>query len=146
MTISDLLEGRRITREIIYIRNLGNTVGFLFHKFLFYSPPPTWCGASDWPGLCLFCCSQPSCVVRQQSLFWAFFFINFPNLTPPPQQTLCIPALEEAIENLKTHNVGGAMMASLWFKKKRLNYSIIPRKLPIFCRLFSDLSEALGTI
>ena len=33
------------------------------------------CGASDeWPGLCLFCCFQPSCVSSD-----CFFFISFPN-------------------------------------------------------------------
>ena len=34
-----------------------------------------WCCWSDWPGLCLFSCYQPSCVVSQQSWFWAFFII-----------------------------------------------------------------------
>ena len=29
---------------------------------------------NDWPGLCLFCCYQPSCVVNRQGWFWAFLF------------------------------------------------------------------------
>ena len=37
------------------------------------------CCRSDWPGLCLFCCYQPLCVVSQQRWFGLFFcFINFP--------------------------------------------------------------------
>ena len=43
------------------------------------------CCRSDWPGRCLFCCYQPLCVVRQQSLFSAIYcFINCPILPPPP--------------------------------------------------------------
>ena len=42
------------------------------------------CYRSDWPGL--FCCSQPSCVVNQQSWFWALFFVHyFPFLSPTSQ-------------------------------------------------------------
>ena len=37
--------------------------------------------------LVFFCCYQPSCVVRQQSFFWAFLFHIFSSLTPPPPQT-----------------------------------------------------------
>ena len=45
------------------------------------------CCRSDWPGLCLFCCYQPLCVISQQSWFWAFFlFHQFSNFTPPPQE------------------------------------------------------------
>ena len=40
------------------------------------------CCRSDWPGLCLFCCYQPLCVVSQQSWFGFFYFINFPILLP----------------------------------------------------------------
>ena len=40
---------------------------------------------------------------------------------------------------------GGMIRASLRFDK-RLNFSIYPRKLSIFCRSFSDRSEALGMI
>ena len=37
-----------------------------------FTPPPHWsdgmrCCRSDWPGLCLFCCYQPLCVISQQS-------------------------------------------------------------------------------
>ena len=42
------------------------------------------CCRSDWPGLCLFCCYQPSCVVSQQSWFWAFLFHKYSNFTPLP--------------------------------------------------------------
>ena len=42
------------------------------------------CCRSDWPGLCLFCCYQPLCVIIQQSWFGFFFcFINFLILLPP---------------------------------------------------------------
>ena len=44
---------------------------FLFHKFQF-----------NWPGLCLFCCYQPLCVVSQHSWF-GFLFHKYSNLTPP---------------------------------------------------------------
>ena len=38
------------------------------------------------PGLCLFCCYQPSCVVSQQSWFWVFLLFHKFRilLTPPP--------------------------------------------------------------
>ena len=39
--------------------------------------------ADDWPGLCLFCCYQPLCVVSQHS---SFCFIKFPSFTPPPPE------------------------------------------------------------
>ena len=38
------------------------------------------CCRSDWPGLCLFSCYQPLCVVSQQCWFGLFCFINFPIL------------------------------------------------------------------
>mgnify|MGYP003571763443 CR=1 FL=1 len=52
------------------------------------------CCRSDWPGLCLFCCYQPSCVVSQQILGYFGFslslslspltpFIFHPCLIPP---------------------------------------------------------------
>ena len=41
------------------------------------------CCRNDWPGLFLFCCYQPSCVVSQQSWFWTCF-VSFANFTPPP--------------------------------------------------------------
>ena len=70
----------------------------VFNNFSFYPaknslwppPPPDRmrCFKSDWPGLCLFCCYQPSCVVSHQSWFWAF--INFFRFTPPPANpTVC---------------------------------------------------------
>ena len=43
------------------------------------------CCRSDWPGPCLFCCYQPSCVISQQSWIGLFCFINFPILPPPPR-------------------------------------------------------------
>ena len=46
------------------------------------------CYRSDWPGLYLFCCSQPLCVVSQQSWFGLFFlYIHFVRFTPPPPRT-----------------------------------------------------------
>ena len=55
-----------------------------------YSPPPFWfinfpillmrCCRSDWPGLWLFSCFQPLCVVSQQCWIWA----KCPHFTPPP--------------------------------------------------------------
>ena len=51
------------------------------------------CCRRDWPGLCLFCCYQPSCFVSQQSGFGSFLcmcFIHFPILlhSPPPLQMM----------------------------------------------------------
>ena len=43
------------------------------------------CCRSDWPGLCLFCCYQPLCVVSQE-LIWAFLLHQLSNFTPPPPQ------------------------------------------------------------
>ena len=43
---------------------------------------------SDWPGLYLFCCYQPECVVSQQSCFWACCFISFSILLPPPPEII----------------------------------------------------------
>ena len=45
------------------------------------------CCRSDWPGLCLFWCYQPLCVVSQQSWFWLFLCYKFSNLPPPPPST-----------------------------------------------------------
>ena len=42
-----------------------------YYKFSSYGMR---CCRSDWPGLFLFCCYQPSCVVSQQSWF-GFFFV-----------------------------------------------------------------------
>ena len=57
---------------------------------LFFPPLPSlvyfcqglssqWLDAArnDWPGLCLFCCYQPSCVVSQHSCVWAVFDHKF---------------------------------------------------------------------
>ena len=66
--------------------------GFL-RKISFLLPPPPAgvmrCCRSDWPGLCLFYCYQPSCAVSQQSWFELLFcFINFQILPPPPPQSV----------------------------------------------------------
>ena len=45
------------------------------------------CYRSDWPGLCLFCCSRPTCIVSQQSWFGAFLFPKFYFDPPPPRWT-----------------------------------------------------------
>ena len=44
---------------------------------------PTSFFTSDWPGLCLFCCYQPSCVVNQHSWF-GLLFHKISNFNPPP--------------------------------------------------------------
>ena len=44
-----------------------------------------WC-CRVWPGLSLFCCYQPSCVISKQSWFGLFCFINFPIFTPCPSR------------------------------------------------------------
>ena len=58
------------------------------------------CYRSDSPELCLFCCSQPSCVVSQKRVDSGFFFflftsrvylgffchINFPSYSPQSQE------------------------------------------------------------
>ena len=53
------------------------------------------CCRSDWPGLCLFCCYQPLCVVSQQSRFGLFLFHKVSNFTRHPQdqpgQSTCHP-------------------------------------------------------
>ena len=63
----------------------------------FYGRKGSWISRTldmDWPGLCLFNCCQPSCVVCQLGWFWAFFcFKIFPILPPPP------PQLEENVRN-----------------------------------------------
>ena len=46
------------------------------------------CCRSDWPGLCLFCCYQPLCVVSQQSWFGVFCFISPFYSAPPPRPQL----------------------------------------------------------
>ena len=61
----------------------------------FYPPPPMlewWvrCCKSDWPGLCMFCCYQPFCIVSQQSLFGLFLFHKFSNFTPPPPGSFAV--------------------------------------------------------
>ena len=49
---------------------------FLFCCFIGIHSNFTRCCRSNWPGLCLFCCSQPLCVVS----FGLRCFINFPIL------------------------------------------------------------------
>ena len=50
------------------------------------SPPPPLIVSRDWPGLCLFCCYQSSCVISQQRWFFAFFlFHKLFNLPPTPR-------------------------------------------------------------
>ena len=72
--------------------DLMNRFSFLMHEygrgggidFVRWSDGMRCC-RSDWPGLCLFCCYQPSCVNSQQSWFVLFFcFINFPILLSIP--------------------------------------------------------------
>ena len=55
---------------------------FLSYNFPFYSTLEWWSAAEDWPGLCLFCCYQPSCVVNQQSWYWSFLFHKLSILLP----------------------------------------------------------------
>ena len=43
------------------------------------------CCRSDWPGLCLFCCSQPSCAVANRADFGLFFISKISDSPPPPQ-------------------------------------------------------------
>ena len=56
-----------------------NTFNFPFH-----SPLRIFYFHLTLPGLCVFCCYQPLCVVSQQSWFGVFFCLNFPILRPPP--------------------------------------------------------------
>ena len=50
-------------------------------------PPPNprthtqwmWCCRSGWPGLCLFCCYQPSCAASHRVDFGLFFLFKFSN-------------------------------------------------------------------
>ena len=97
--MKNLPKSRNTTRkELMYIlimkkvRGGVNVVTFFYLFFLchanesswwtcVYPPPPPTQHRSDWSGLCLFCCFQPSCVVSQQS--WFFFFAYFSNFTPP---------------------------------------------------------------
>ena len=65
----------------------GDTIGGFASSFRFPSHGMRCC-RSDWPGLCLFCCYQSSCVVSQQSWFLAFLFHKFSNFTPPPPPQL----------------------------------------------------------
>ena len=67
--------------EFQIIRFVISTLTPIFFVKIFVLPPPL--GWDAVPGLCLFCCYQPLCVVSQQSCFWAFS-INFPILLPPP--------------------------------------------------------------
>ena len=53
-------------------------------KFSNFTSDGMWCCRSDWPGLSLFFCYQPSWVASQQGWFGPFRFFNFPNFTPPP--------------------------------------------------------------
>ena len=75
------------------------------------------CCRSDWPGLFLFCCCQPSCVVSQQSWFGLFFcFINFPILPPiffieilfyaPSSQNLLLSSSLTSIPTVKLSDFG----------------------------------------
>ena len=63
------------------------------------------CCRSDWPELCLFCCSQPSCVLTE--LIWASFFFclfhKFPAylLQPPPGGIAMITPAMLLNKNLK---------------------------------------------
>ena len=45
------------------------------HEHLDPLPDGMRCCRSDWPGLCLFCCEQPSCLDSQQNWF-GFFFVS----------------------------------------------------------------------
>ena len=69
----------------------GADSGFCFCLKKFPILPVRWsngmrCRRSDWPGLFLFCCYQPLCVVSQQSRFGLFLFHKFSNFTSPPPQ------------------------------------------------------------
>ena len=74
-------------------------VGWFFIGHLYIMPrfshemkpyrPKSWFLFSDWPGLCLFCCHQPSCFVSQQSWFGFFCFTNYPIMLFPPDQRHC---------------------------------------------------------
>ena len=60
-------------------------------------------------GLCLFWCYQPSCVVSQQSWFWAFLFHKFSNFTPPPPATKNISQAEIAASGHEDSIVDGVV-------------------------------------
>ena len=52
------------------------------------------CCRSDWPGLCLICCHQPSRVVSQQSWFGLFISEMFQFYSPNPGMLLLFFCLE----------------------------------------------------
>ena len=63
------------------------------------------CCRSYWPGLCLFCCCQPSCVVSQQSGFGLFFFLKIFLFFPPPPPINCPSLLRQAQEGFAEDKV-----------------------------------------
>ena len=54
------------------------------------------CCRSDWPELCLFCCSQPLCYQPKKVDFGSFCFLIFQFIPPPPQITTKV-ALKAAL-------------------------------------------------
>ena len=72
---------------------------------------------SDWPGLCLFCCDQPKCVVSQQSWFWAFLFPKFSNFTPPPRIQR-----SKRQDGFVSHQEGAGRILLHWKGEIRLQY------------------------
>ena len=93
----------------------------------FGTPPPPleWWDAdcrSDWPGLCLFCCHQPSCVVGQPSWFLLFCFIHFLILPIPPGPKLPIPSadLRSAPTRLNHLSEPPRNGVSAWIQSRRL--------------------------
>ena len=75
-------------------------------QHIFNLPSLRWsdgmrCCRSDWPGLCLFNCYQPLCIISQQSWFGVFFFFfhKLFNFTPPPPP-------DDSVDDIFPSNLG----------------------------------------
>ena len=121
--------------EFQIIRSVLDHYADILHRYFLNPNDGMRCCRSDWPGLCLFCCYQPSCVV-----FVFFCFINFPILPPPPRRTrkwrsqswmsssaakcvLCVVFFNLSIVSfhLRKSGGGGVKMENLWNKKPQIN-------------------------